>query len=569
MHKGGKNKHLTAIKDELGLVHTDSSSISNILNSHFSTIGEKMQHLCPKVTHHLPSSQSSSFFLKPFTVEEICLQLQHIDIRKSVRPEDIPSKFIKESAEVLAPTLTKIFNICLDQNTFPDELKIACVIPIFKKSDPMTCGNYRPISLISAFSKIFEKCLFNQINSFLTKFNVINPNQFGFQQNTSTEMAVSTMYEQYSGNIEKGLFTCSVFLDIAKAFDSVDHNILFQKLECYGIRGQPLALIKSYFENRFQYTVVNGCASSLLPVKAGVPQGSVLGPLFFLIFINDLPQSTNLKTTLFADDACLTYGSTSLGHLEETVNKELENVSGWMQRNRLSLNVEKSSFMLIHNKKSKNNIKLQINNSTIQRTEYTKYLGVLVDEKLRWKTHIDQVVKKLSKCMWAICRLRRYTSLTTLKMLYYALAYPHIQYCISTWGGAVQKHLDPLLKMQKRLVRVMLSEPFIAPSDPLFKKLKLLKLEDIYKFQIGKLMFLNHNHLIKLPHSLILSTDRHFHATRSTTNQNYSLPYVRTNIGVNSLSFSGPKVWNSIPIDIKQSTIFSFKNKYKQFLHNS
>ena len=222
------------------------------------------------------------------------------------------------AASVIAPILTRIFNDCIDQNIFPDDLKIACVIPVFKKGDKQCCGNYRPISLISPFSKIFEKCLYNQLNSFFVRENVIHPNQFGFRKNTSTSMAVLQMYDQYSSNIEKGLYTCSVFLDIAKAFDSIDHSILIEKLYQYGVRGAPLNLIKSYLQNRKQYTVINGEKSSLVPITTGVPQGSTLGPLFFLIFINDLPEVTKLKTTLFADDACLTYGSTSLLDLTHT-----------------------------------------------------------------------------------------------------------------------------------------------------------------------------------------------------------------------------------------------------------
>ena len=262
----------------------------------------------------------NSFFLKPLTTHEIFTLLKQIDLKKSVRPEDIPPKFIQMAAAEISPTLTKIFNICIKQNVYPDDLKKSCVIPIFKKGDQTACGNYRPISLISPFAKIFEKCLFNQLNSFVNKFHLIHPNQFGFQQNTSTEMAVAQMYEQYATNIEMGLYTCSVFLDMAKAFDSIDHDILFSKLHAYGIRGAPLNLIKNYFSDRYQYTMANGCKSSLSKITTGVPQGSVLGPLFF---INDLPKTTCLKTTLLADDACLSMGYSSIKDLEQTVNKEL------------------------------------------------------------------------------------------------------------------------------------------------------------------------------------------------------------------------------------------------------
>ena len=216
--------------------------------------------------------------------------------------------------------------------------------------------------------------------------------------------------------------------------------------------------------------MVNGFKSKSLKVETGVPQGSVLGPLLFILFINDLPGVTCLKTTLFADDACLSLGGSSLSDLEQVVNEELIKVNSWMQFNRLSLNVEKTFFMLIHNKKHEKDIHVQLNGIEIKRVESVKYLGVIIDQKLQWKAHVDQVAKKLSKCLWAICRLRKYADIKTLSLVYYALAYPHLQYCISSWGGAAQKHLNILLVKQKRLLRLMLKQPFDSPSKPLFKK---------------------------------------------------------------------------------------------------
>ena len=217
-------------------------------------------------------------------------------------------------------------------------------------------------------------------------------------------------------------------------------------------------------------------------------------------------------------------------------------MNSWMQINRLSLNVEKTFFMLIHNKKHEKDIHVQLNGIEIKRVESVKYLGVIIDQKLQWKAHVDQVAKKLSKCLWAICRLRKYADIKTLSLVYYALAYPHLQYCISSWGGAAQKHLNILLVKQKRLLRLMLKQPFDSPSKPLFKKLFFLQINDIYEFQIGKLMFYYKNNLIKFPIKLQPLEHLHSHNTRSITQMNYARTHNRTNIGINSFSSIGPKI---------------------------
>ena len=323
--------------------------------------------------------------------------------------------------------------------------------------------------------------------------------------------------------------------------------------------------------NRTQYTLVNGHKSSSLPVTTGVPQGSVLGPLFFLVFINDLPLATKLDTTLFADDACMSYGNTSISQIEDVVNEELCKVSRWMATNRLTLNADKTFYMLIHQKRNKEvaiqNLQIKLNNQPIKRVENVKYLGVILDQKLSWDTHIGNVVKKMSKCMWAICKLRHYTNISTLKLTYYALAYPHMQYCISLFGGAAKTHLDPLVKLQKRLVRIMLREPFDSPSKPLFQKLGLLEFHSIYQLQLGKLMYLHNKGLINLPLKLTPLENFHNYNTRAKANLNYTLPHAQTNISLRSFSFAGPKLWNNIPIQIKKST--KFNSDYKKYLLNS
>ncbi len=196
-----------------------------------------------------------------------------------------------------------------------------------------------------------------------------------------------------------------------------------------------------------------------------------------------------MEVTLFADDACFNFGHNNVNTLEQQVNLELNKVSTWIQNNKLTLNVEKTYFMLIHRRNQSTKLNLKLNGSLITQKDQVKYLGIVIDDKLNWKPHIKNCVSKLNKCMWAITKLRHYTNVSTLKLIYFSLAYPYIQYCISSWGGACKTTLQPLLVKQKLLVKTILKQSYTSPSSPLFYQLGLLKLQEVYKFQIGKLMF--------------------------------------------------------------------------------
>jgi hypothetical protein len=484
---------------------------------------------------------------------------------KSVRPCDPPIKFIKIAAKVISPILARIFNLCVSQSIFPSDLKIACVIPIHKSGDKTNCGNYRPISILSPFSKIFEKCILTQLNLFFTKYSLFSQNQFGFKENTSTEIALSKIYEEYTSNIDDGKVTCSVFLDISKAFDTVNHMILIDKLYCHGVRGLPLHLLQNYLSNRSQFTSINGFISSRLKITSGVPQGSVLGPFLFKVFINDLPQITRMSATLFADDACLSFSHHSITHIQDFVNMELKNVQTWMDVNKLKLNLGKTNYMLIHRRKTPiTNFSITLNGFQIERKEEVKYLGVIIDHRLSWKSHISYVRKKLSKCLWAVCKIRPFANLETLKLIYYSLAYPHLQYCISCWGAS--SAASSLATKQNKLVRIILNKSFYSPHIPLLSQLQFLNMNLIYKFRIGLLMYKNITGDIQMPQSLTKVSEIHSYNTRSSMKNDYYVPSARIDLTKTSFSHSGPNIWNSFPIEIRSASKFTFKSKLKMYL---
>ena len=266
--------------------------------------------------------------------------------------QGIPIKFIKPASILLAPVLTKLFNIEIEQATFPTSFKTAEVVPVYQNGSKLNCSNYRPISLLCPFSKLLEKCIYDQLYHYLKRNQLLYEYQFGFRENLSTELAINQIYENFVRGVESKEMTCSVFLDLKKAFDTVDHNILIKILNCYGVRGLPLKFLSSYLTNRQQYTVVHQAESSVKSVSCGVPQDSTLGPLLFLIYINDLPNVCNLRIQLFADNASLTMSNKSESLLENHMNNELIKVDKWSKTNKLSLNYDKTEFLVINKSKS-------------------------------------------------------------------------------------------------------------------------------------------------------------------------------------------------------------------------
>ena len=273
----------------------------------------------------------------------------------------------------------------------PSALKIAKVIPIYKKGDKGEYGNYRPISLLPTFSKIYEKIIHKRLYSYVINRSIIYESQYGFRQGHSTVNAISELIENIIEGFDKQESTLAVFLDLSKAFDTIDHSILLKKLEFYGIRGKALDWFVSYLKNRQQFVSLDGHNSETLDIKCGVPQGSVLGPLLFIIYTNDLPHTLkHSKSILFADDTNLFKTSKDISELFNHVNSDLKVITEWFYSNHLSLNTTKTHYVLFtltkHNTTSQH---IYLGGTLIERKQYVRFLGILVDDKLSWKYHID------------------------------------------------------------------------------------------------------------------------------------------------------------------------------------
>ena len=300
---------ISSMYDNDGNKLTSQTEISNLLNWHFSTIGKRMaKQLTQRGGDPLSYIQHdvvAPLLMTLSTSYEFEKLIDELDIKKAAGSDGIPCHLIKLTKAIIAPILSSLFNVCIFKSIFPDIFKIAEVIPLFKGGDMHILGNYRPISLLPLFGKLFEKIIAKRLTDFLEANNVLTSHQFGFRKSYSTELAAINLNDHLLNKLDKKEYTCTIFLDLAKAFDSVNHKILLAKLEKYGIRGAAHDLFRSYLTNRWQYVKLNNTKSELMSIDIGIPQGSILGPILFLLYINDLPNASNFFARIFADDTVL------------------------------------------------------------------------------------------------------------------------------------------------------------------------------------------------------------------------------------------------------------------------
>ena len=406
--------------------------------------------------------------------------------------------------------------------------------------------------------------IYKRLIKFIDKNKILNDNQFGFRSKHSTSHAALLIIDKIQMAIEKGLYSCGIFLDLSKAFDTVDHDILIKKLHYYGIRGIPRDWFASYLNNRKQYVSVGGIASELLDVNCGVPQGSVLGPLLFLLYINDFSMCTGmLDFHLFADDSNIFSSNKSLQALELLINDKLKIISNWLCCNRLSFNIDKTNFVVFHPRQKKSNycINLSINGKCIKEVNTVRYLGFYLDANLNWKSHIHHVAGKVKRSIGTLFKIRKFVTPKILLQLYYSLIYPYLTYGLILWGNTYVTNLNPLVTLQKRVVRIITFSHYDAHTSPLFKELSIIKLLDLIPLHNSLFMYdYFNNNLSPVFNDFFKSVSTvHSYNTRLSSKNNYYLPPVRTNYGKFNLRYLGVKTWLSIDNEIKAFSKSRFK----------
>lgn len=557
---------------------TDIKEIADAMCKYFANIGDQLASTIPNMNKspldYMTLPNPDSFYIFPVTSFEIENEISKLKNGKATGPFSIPVKILKMLKFVISRPLEILFNASFCLGEVPDGFKIAKVIPVFKTGSQNCLNNYRPISLLSIFNKLLEKLMYNRLLNFLEKKNILYAKQFGFRANHSTDHAILTIIDKIQLAIEERDYSCGIFLDLSKAFDTIDHGILIKKMEKYGIRGIAKDWFVSYLENRQQFVSLNNILSDLNTVSCGVPQGSVLGPLLFLLYINDFNKSSKLLDFhLFADDSNLFFKHNNLSVLQSILNRELDNIHVWLCVNKLSLNVTKSNFVIFHppQKKLLNEVKLIINGEELKRYYCIKYLGVLIDSHLNWKSQIECIAKKIKRTIGILSKLRYYVHIDILVNLYYALIYPFLVYGIVAWGNTYPTTLKQLHILQKKAIRTITFSRYDAHSSPLFKRLNIIKFPDLTSFYIT--IFMHKFHSNKLPtvfNNYFTPVNKiHNYNTRLASKQSYCIPKTRTNYGIFNLKYQGAKIWNSLDESMKTITIFQLKRKLKATLINS
>ena len=548
----------------------DKKTIANEFCQFFTAIGKNLQSKILSLSdivwkaqdhselHEKMNPSNKSFQFTATNPCEVLAVIKKMKRKVSEGYDEIPASLVIDGAEEIAVPLSYLINQCLAHSVFPTAEKCAKVTPVHKSDEKMVMDNYRPISVLPILSKVFERIVHNQLYTYLEENNLLSDCQFGFRRKSSTEHAVTYFSDFIKTSMDKGKLTGAVFVDLRKAFDTIDHATLIAKLQIYGVHGKELTWFESYLFNRQQFVSFQGTCSEKQSIRCGVPQGSILGPLLFTIVINDIAEQVKeCQILLYADDTVMFTSDKDSKRIEETLNTEFNKVATWFTNNNLVLNLKKTKteFVLFgtHQKLAKSEkISILLKEETISESEMYEYLGVTMDKNLTMKVHLEKTYKKVLSRTKLLARIRHNISPWVAETIYKVMILPQMLYCSNIMLGMSNTHKIQFERIRIRVLGLIngQSQRVILPTVNHARNKRCLI--EVFKCKNGLGPRLFEDYFTKIKHQK---------ETRGN-NKNLLLPNVRTEAGRKSFLFQGSKLYNKLPDSMKQETsLMNFKRQ--------
>ena len=585
---------IAELTDDHGNKYTEPQEISEIMNNFFinilkqvgdntTQVGEFLhEHVIAEFVSSKILDDQAQFSIPEITSKDVHEIIDKLSNNKATGCDGISVKLLKLIAPVFCEPLTKLLNYSIATNTFPTAWKMARVTPLYKDGERDQSNNYRPISVLSVLSKILEKHVAKSLMNYLVNNNLLYELQSAFREGHSTESALIKLTDQILSNMDQDNVTGVLFIDFKKAFDIVDHQIMLKKLKLYRASESTLQWFKSYLTNRSQFVTIDGKQSRPQFVTHGVPQGSVLGPILFLLFVNDIPlHVSNSNLDIFADDTTLSASAqwSNIPSMVQDLKKDLDSICNWSINNKMVINTEKTKSMLVTGKRLRKKIPdehlqmdLALGNTTVSQVESQKLLGVIVDQDLAYEDHIDSLCKQISKRLGLLKHISPYLKKQQREIYYNGIIKPKLMYGSAVWSCCSKENLDRILKLQKRAARIILSAEKTTPSKTLFNGLNWISFTDELFIRRNSIVYKrvkdSHNCPIYINSMLVRNSDIHNRETRFSKINMICPRYNRTTEGGKTFAVRAIKDWNTINVKIRNSaSLYSFKHRlYKDFL---